>query len=122
MARFDLSDEEWATIRPHLPKQERGPQRKNDKTVLNNIFIFCAPVRRGAICRNDMARARLFTTATSAGVSAGFGKGYLMCWRRNVRARWSSLISQASRHTERQQAQKRVVGTGYWTLTRRSRQ
>ncbi|AVW91980.1 hypothetical protein DA792_13590 [Celeribacter baekdonensis] len=87
MARFDLSDEEWAAIRPHLPKQGRGPQRKDDRTVLNGIFYVLRTGRRGAICRTGMARARLFTTAMSAGVSAGFGKGYLMCWRRNVRTR-----------------------------------
>ncbi len=38
MARFDLSDEEWAAIWPHLPRQGRGPQRKDDRTVLNGIF------------------------------------------------------------------------------------
>ncbi len=37
MARFDLSDEEWATIAPFLPKHRRGPQRKADRKVLNNI-------------------------------------------------------------------------------------
>ena len=31
MARFDLSDEEWAVIEPLLPKQGRGPQRKDDR-------------------------------------------------------------------------------------------
>ena len=38
MARFDLSDEEWAVIQPLLPKQGRGPTRKDDRTVLNGIF------------------------------------------------------------------------------------
>jgi len=26
MARFDLSDEEWAVIEPLLPEQGRGPE------------------------------------------------------------------------------------------------
>ncbi len=34
MARFDLSDEEWAIIEPLLPVQGRGDDRK----VLNGIF------------------------------------------------------------------------------------
>ncbi|AVW91118.1 IS5 family transposase [Celeribacter baekdonensis] len=49
MARFDLSDEEWAAIRPHLPKQGRGPQRKDDRTVLNGIFYV---LRTGAPWRD----------------------------------------------------------------------
>jgi transposase len=31
MARFDLSDEEWAVISGLLPKQWRGPKRKDDR-------------------------------------------------------------------------------------------
>ena len=36
--RFDLSDEEWAVIEPHLPKAGRGPKRVDDRRVLNGIF------------------------------------------------------------------------------------
>ncbi len=35
--RFDLSYEEWAAIKPHLPKQGRGPERVDDRRVLNGI-------------------------------------------------------------------------------------
>jgi len=48
MARFDLSDEEWAVIEPLLPKDGRGPTRKDDRKVLNGIFCIsrnCAPWR-----------------------------------------------------------------------------
>ena len=38
MARFDLTDEEWATIQPLLPKRGRGPARKDDRKILNGIF------------------------------------------------------------------------------------
>jgi len=38
MARFDLSDEEWAAIKPLLPKQKRSLQRKDDRRVLNGNF------------------------------------------------------------------------------------
>ena len=38
MARFDLTDEEWAVIAPLLPKKVRGPARKDDRRVLNGIF------------------------------------------------------------------------------------
>ena len=38
MARFDLSDKEWAIISPLLPVDGRGPTRRDDRTVLNGIF------------------------------------------------------------------------------------
>lgn len=49
MARFDLSDEEWAVIEPLLPKQGRGPQRQDDRRVLNGIFYI---LRTGAPWRD----------------------------------------------------------------------
>lgn len=49
MARFDLSDEEWAVIAPLLPKKVRGPARKDDQAVLNGIFYI---LRTGAPWRN----------------------------------------------------------------------
>ena len=53
MARFDLSDEEWAVIEPLLPKQSRGPKRKDDRRVLNGIFYI---LRTGAPWRDLPAR------------------------------------------------------------------
>ena len=49
MARFDLTDEEWAVTGPLLPKQGRGPQRKDDRQVLNGIFYI---LRTGAPWRD----------------------------------------------------------------------
>lgn len=49
MARFDLSDEEWAIIAPLLTQQGRGPERKDDRKVLNGIFYI---LRTGAPWRN----------------------------------------------------------------------
>ena len=49
MARFDLTDEEWAIIGPLLPRQGRGPQRKDDRKVLNGIFYI---LRTGAPWRD----------------------------------------------------------------------
>ena len=47
--RFDLSDDEWAVIQPHLPKAGRGPKRVNDRRVLNGIFYI---LRTGAPWRD----------------------------------------------------------------------
>ena len=49
MARFDLSDEEWTIISGLLPKQGRGPQRKDDRRVLNGISYI---LRTGAPWRD----------------------------------------------------------------------
>jgi transposase len=49
MARFDLNDAEWATISGLLPKQGRGPQRKDDRQILNGIFYI---LRTGAPWRD----------------------------------------------------------------------
>lgn len=49
MARFDLSDEEWAIIAPLLPAQGRGAKRGDDRKVLNGIFYI---LRTGAPWRD----------------------------------------------------------------------
>ncbi len=38
MARFDLTDDEWAVIAPLLPAQGRGPRRKGGRKILNGLF------------------------------------------------------------------------------------
>lgn len=38
MARFDLTDFEWALIQPLLPNKPRGVARVDDRRVLNGIF------------------------------------------------------------------------------------
>jgi transposase len=36
--RYELTDEEWAAIKPMLPNKPRGVPRVNDRRVLNGIF------------------------------------------------------------------------------------
>ena len=38
MARFDLSDQEWAVIAPLLPNKPRGVPRQDDRRVLNGVI------------------------------------------------------------------------------------
>jgi len=59
MGRFDLSDEEWAVIEPLLPKDGRGPKRKDDRQVLNGIFYI---LRTGAPWRDLPERYGPYTT------------------------------------------------------------
>lgn len=49
MARFDLTDEEWAVISPLLPAQGRGVRGGDDRKVLNGIFYI---LRTGAPWRD----------------------------------------------------------------------
>ena len=36
--RYELTDHEWAAIKPMLPNKPRGVPRVNDRRVLNGIF------------------------------------------------------------------------------------
>ena len=80
MARFDLTDEEWAIIKPPLPPQVRGPERKDDRKFSTAFSTFCEPVRLGVICRIGMVREPRSTTATAVGASEGFGETCLRLW------------------------------------------
>ena len=62
MARFDLSDEEWAVIEPLLPKDGRGPKRKDDRKILNGVFYV---LRTGAPWRDLPERYGPYTTVYS---------------------------------------------------------
>jgi hypothetical protein len=39
--RYELSDFEWAAIKPFLPNKPRGVPRSDDRKVLNGIY--CCP-------------------------------------------------------------------------------
>jgi transposase len=38
MGRYDLTEQEWQAIQPHLPNKPRGVPRVDDRRVLNGIF------------------------------------------------------------------------------------
>src|SRR5258707_10476086 len=59
MARFDLSDTEWALIKPLLPNQSRGVARVNDRKVINGIFFV---LRTGTPWRDLPERYGPYTT------------------------------------------------------------
>ena len=75
--RYELTDHEWAAIKPMLPNKPRGVPRVNDRRVLNGIFWVLAS---GAPWR-DLPKA--------------FGP-YTTCYNRFVRWRqagvWSRII------------------------------
>ena len=59
MARFDLSDAEWAIVAPLLPNQPRGVPRVNDRRVVNGIFYI---LRTGSPWRDLPGRYGAYTT------------------------------------------------------------
>lgn len=59
MARFDLSDAEWAIIEPLLPNKPRGVPRTDDRRVLNGIFFV---LRTGCPWRDLPERYGPYTT------------------------------------------------------------
>ena len=73
--RYELTDHEWASIKPMLPNKPRGMRRVNDRRVLNGIFWV---LRSGAPWRDlpdDSVPTRPATTASFAGVGLASGAG-----------------------------------------------
>ncbi|WP_323716361.1 IS5 family transposase [Paracoccus aminovorans] len=60
MARFELTDREWALIGPLLPDKPRGVARTDDRRVLNGIFYI---LRTGSPWRDLPERYGPYTTA-----------------------------------------------------------
>jgi transposase len=59
MARFDLSDAEWALVKPLLPNKPRGVARVDDRRVPNGIFYV---LRTGSPWRDLPERYGPYTT------------------------------------------------------------
>jgi transposase len=49
--RYELTDDEWAAIKPMLPNKPRGVPRVNDRRVLNGIVWVLRSGHRGATCQ-----------------------------------------------------------------------
>ncbi|MGH8679174.1 MAG: SsrA-binding protein, partial [Burkholderiales bacterium] len=59
MMRFDLSDEEWATLEPLIPMARRS-RRVDDRRIMNGIFFV---LRTGVPWRDLPERYGPYTTA-----------------------------------------------------------
>ena len=71
--RYELTDYEWAAIKPFLPNKPRGVPRVNDRRVLNGIFWV---LRSGAPWRDlpETYGPRALVTIASF-VGAGWRRG-----------------------------------------------
>ena len=70
MMRYELTDYEWAAIRPMLPNKARGVCRVGDRCVLRHLLG-----ARCAICRIAMAHAPPATTVSPGGEGPECGGG-----------------------------------------------
>lgn len=73
MARFDLSEAEWAIISPHLLVPCGGARRVDDRRVVDGIFYILRTARRGVISLSATVPTRLSTTASIDGRRKAYG-------------------------------------------------
>ena len=73
--RYELSDTEWAIIKPFLPNKSRGVRRVNDRRVLNGIFWVLRSGAPWRDCQFAMAHAPPAATASSGGEEPEYGAG-----------------------------------------------
>jgi transposase len=66
--RYELTDHEWAAIKPMLPNKPRGIPRVNDRRVLNGVFWV---LRSGAPWRDRPQKFGSYTTCLPATWSSG---------------------------------------------------
>lgn len=93
--RFDLTDEEWATITPLLPEEGRGPEREDNRKVLNGIFLCSANRSTGVRLAGAVwPLEALSIIVTFSGVRVVFSRAYSKPWPKNVKTLWSSLTVQ----------------------------
>jgi len=50
---FWFSDDQWAKIEPHLPRNQRGPERKDDRRILSGIVHVLKVGCRWQDCPSD---------------------------------------------------------------------
>jgi transposase len=71
---FWLSDEQWARIEPHFPKDVRGVERADCRRVISGIVQCSGAAAAGAIARKLMVHRRRSITASYAGLGVASGK------------------------------------------------
>ena len=81
--RYELTDREWAGIKPMLPNKPRGVPRVNDRRVLNGIFWI---LRSGAPWRDLPGAFGTYTT----------GYNRFVRWRRA--GVWATISKQSGKN------------------------
>jgi transposase len=79
MALFWLSDEAWATVEPHLPKNQPGARRVDDRRVISGILHVLKVGCRWCDCPADYGPSTTVYNRSTGGLGEGSGSG---CWTR----------------------------------------
>ncbi|WP_442869601.1 transposase [Bradyrhizobium sp. CCBAU 11386] len=90
--RYELTDEEWAAIKPMLPNKPRGVPRVNDRRVLNGIFWV---LRSGAPWR-DLLAGKLLSHLKSVSMLLA-DRGYDADWIRELAMAWANIPPKRNR-------------------------
>ena len=84
-----LSDEQWAVIEPVMPRDQPGPERKDDRQFISlrgpSAPVSCTwsrPAAAGVTARRRMGRAPPSTTGSTGGPAAASGKPCSPRWPR----------------------------------------
>lgn len=85
---FWLNDKQWAQIEPHLPTNQTGPAREDDRRIISGIIQCSSAAHAGAIARPTMALTRRSTIGSIAGLSADIGRRSLKRSPAAARTEW----------------------------------
>jgi len=97
VVRCELSDSEWAAIKPFLPNKSHGIRRVNNRAYSMASFGSCVQVHHAAMCRFPMAHARPATTVSSSGERPEYGAG---SWTHLPRGRSNRWTQSSQNHPE----------------------
>ena len=78
MARFVLTDAEWAAVEPALPTDTRGVERVDDRRGSTASFGVCVRARPGPISQRGMDLERPAATASGGGAKPEYGIDFSM--------------------------------------------
>src|SRR4051794_13402913 len=74
---FWLSDAQWAVMEPFMPRNQPGPERKEDRQVLSGILHVLTSGCRWRDCPSEYGPRTTVYTASTAGPVAASGRP---CW------------------------------------------
>ena len=77
MALFWLSDEAWVAVEPHLPRNQPGARRVDDRRVLSGIFHVLKSGSRWCDCPAEYGPPTTIYNRSSGGRTGASGSS---CW------------------------------------------
>jgi transposase len=77
----DLTDEEWALVKPLIPPAKHGGRKRevDEREVVNGIMYVLSTVASGATCRKICRRRARCTTTSTAGTTTEHWRRSTMC-------------------------------------------